>query len=236
MPGIPAYPRRWRLSTVSISVHQDLTATDFSCSQEKYALHGYPPLLRRLIWGYPATGSAKKVRGGPMGGCKRTSLNRKMAPARKSLATGEAGRRTRLGRGVFQVPLSAAQGQRGGDTPSKASDPDPSSIWTGSSTTNDPTGAGTKMTHRAKPPRTHVNNVISRFLLSCFGLTIPVFPMDETSSNNPDVPKGEMVTFVRGSFSNTRIVSDRGPISCSYEIFPELGYSVSNGLSGEMDP
>ena len=119
-----------------------------------------------------------------MGGCKRTSLNRKMAPARKSLATGEAGRRTKLGRGVFQVPLSAAQGQQGGDTPSKDSESDPSSIWTGSSTTKDGTGAGTKMTHRAKPPRSHLNDAISRFLLGCFGLTIPVFPIDETSSNN----------------------------------------------------
>ena len=34
-----------------------------------------------------------------MGGCRRTSLNRKMAPARKSLVAGEEGRRTRLGGG-----------------------------------------------------------------------------------------------------------------------------------------
>jgi hypothetical protein len=118
-----------------------------------------------------------------MGGCKRTSLNRKMAPARKSLAGGEEGRRTRLRRGAFQFPLSAAQGQQGGDAPIKASYSDLTSIWTGSSTTNEPTGAGTKTTHKAKPPRSHLNNAILRFLLGCFGPTIPVFPIDGTSFN-----------------------------------------------------
>ena len=47
-----------------------------------------------------------------MGGCKRTSFNRKMAAAGKSSAAEEEGWRTRLRCGVFQVPLSTVQGQR----------------------------------------------------------------------------------------------------------------------------
>lgn len=116
-----------------------------------------------------------------MEGCKRTSLSRKTAPERKSLPGGREGRRTRLGRGAFQVPVPAGPGEQGGDAPLKASDSDALSIWTESSSANSPVGAGTSMTQMAKPTMIPADKAISTFLSNFFGKTIPVFPLDPLS-------------------------------------------------------